>query len=190
MIHKALEFLQDYLNKELKMTLALSEDSVVASSLVNPDGSVVESTQNKVVISIVNMEHETFVKSTQQYKSDGEHSYGKINPPIHLNLYLLITSNHSNYLEAYKRLSVVITKFQANPYFNKNEFSQMPDPIKKLTLEIFNIPITELSHIWSGIGAKYVPSIIYKMRMVTLEETKIKKEIPGVTGLGNTAKSS
>ena len=64
----------------------------------------------------------------------------------------------------------------------------MQSPLEKLTMEIFNLPINELSHIWSGIGAKYVPSIIYKIRMLTIQEEIIKKEVPSVTGLSGNSK--
>ena len=59
----------------------------------------------------------------------------------------------------------------------------MPSPLEKLTFEIFNLPINELSHIWSGIGAKYVPSIIYKVRMISIQENIAKEEIPSVSQL-------
>jgi len=189
MITKSLTFLTDFLNHELKISFGLDINPVVASSLINPDGSITDNIENKIVISVINMEHETYAKSQQNYKNDGN-TYGKIAPAIHLNLYLLISANYSsnNYLEAFKILSEVISTLQANPYFTSQENPTMESPLTKLTLEIFNIPITELSHIWSGIGAKYVPSIVYKMRMITIQEGKIKKEIPAIKGLGRKLK--
>ncbi len=186
MITKALTFLTDFLNQAVKTSLGLDKNTVIASSLINPDGTIAENVENKVVISVINMEHETYRKSLDNYKKDGSNTYGKVAPPVYLNLYLLISANFDsdNYLEAFKRLSAVITALQANPYFTKQENPAMQSPLTKLTLEIFNIPITELSHIWSGIGAKYVPSIVYKMRMITIQEEVIKKEIPAITGLG------
>ena len=190
MIDKALLFIQNYLNDELKKSLGTSKDFVVASSLVNPDGSVIAITQNKVVISIINLEHETFVKWQNNVRSDTGMTMGKVATPVFLNLYVLISSNHDNYMEALKRLSTVIGAFQARPYFSSQDSPSMPAPITKLTLEIFNVPITELSHIWSGIGAKYVPSILYKMRMIAIQENQLLKEVPTVSGLGNNVKRS
>ena len=189
MISKALIFLTDFLNQKLKISYGLDNDPVLASSLINPDGSIIDNIENKIIISVINMEHETFAKSQQNYKKNGN-SYGKIAPSIHLNLYLLISANYGskNYLEAFKMLSKVISTFQANPYFTTQENPTLESPLNKLTLEIYNIPITELSHIWSGIGAKYVPSIVYKMRMITIQEDKIDKEIPAITSLGKKLK--
>jgi len=185
MISKALTFISDFLNHEIKMTYGIDEDRVVVSSLINPDGSVTENIENKIIISVINLEHETTINSANNYVSGGDNTFGKISPPVYLNLYLLVSANYDsgNYVEALKMLSTVIGIFQSNTYFTKQKNPKMKSPVEKLTLEIFNLPINELSHIWSGIGAKYVPSIVYKVRMITIREDLITKEIPGVSGL-------
>ena len=190
MIAKTLSFITDLLNQELKMSFGLTDDRVIASSLINPDGSITNNVENKIVVSVINLEHETTRKSMNHYINDGVKSYGKIAPPVQLNVYLLVSANYdsSNYLEANKMLSAVIGVFQANPFFTKETNPEMQAPLEKLTLEIFNLPINELSHIWSGIGAKYVPSIIYKTRMLAIQEEKVKKLVPGISGLQGGAK--
>lgn len=185
MIAKALTFISNFLNKEIKMDYGIDENRVVVSSLINPDGTVSDQIENKVIISVINLEHETTVKSLNNYVQGNTNSYGKVSPPVHLNLYLLVSANYDsgNYIEALKMLSSVIGIFQANSYFTKSINPDMPAPLEKLTFEIYNLPINELSHIWSGIGAKYVPSILYKVRMITMQENLIKEEISGVGGL-------
>lgn len=185
MIAKALTFVSDFLNKEIKLNYGIDENRVVVSSLINPDGSVSENTENKVIISVINLEHETTVKSLNNYVAGNANNFGKTAPPVYLNLYLLVSANYDsgNYLEALKMLSSVIGIFQSNTYFTKQKNPELPSPLEKLTFEIFNLPINELSHIWSGIGAKYVPSIIYKVRMISMQENKITEEITGVGGL-------
>ncbi len=190
MIAEALTFISDFLNHEIKMSFGIDEDRVMVSSLINPDGSVTENIENKIIISVINLEHETTVKTMGNYVHEAGNSFGKKSPPVYLNLYLLISANYDskNYIEALKMLSAVIGVFQANTYFTKQTNPQMPSPLEKLTFEIFNIPISELSHIWSGIGAKYVPSIIYKVRMITVDDSLISKEITGVSGMQNNSK--
>ena len=189
MIAKTLTFITDLLNQELKMNFGFKDDRVVASSLVNPDGSMPSNAENKIVISLVNLEHETVMKSMGNYITDGGKNFAKVAPSVKLNLYVLVSANYdsSNYIESTKILSFIIGVLHTNPHFTKQTNPEMQSPIEKLTFEIFNLPINELSHIWSGIGAKYVPSIIYKVRMFTIQEDRIKKEIPGIGGLsGNT----
>ena len=190
MIAKALTFISNFLNKEIKMNYGIDEDRVMVSSLINPDGSVSDNIENKIIISVINLEHETTVKSANTYISGNTNNFGKIAPPVYLNLYLLVSANYDsgNYLEALKMLSSVIGIFQSNTYFTKQINPDMPAPLDKLTFEIFNLPINELSHIWSGIGAKYVPSILYKVRMITMQENLITEEISGVGGLKGSPK--
>ena len=185
MIAQALTFISGFLNKEIKTAYGIDEEKVVASSLINPDGSVTENIENKIVISVINLEHETTVKSLGNYAVGGGNSFGEKAPPVFLNLYLLVSANYDsgNYLEALKMLSTVIGIFQANTYFTRQDNPDMQSPVDKLTFEIFNLPINELSHIWSALGAKYVPSIFYKVRMLTMSEDVIRKEVSGVSGL-------
>lgn len=187
MISKALTFVSDFLNHEIKMSYGIDEDRVVISSLINPDGTITENIENKIVISVINLEHETTVNSQGNYVNGGNNNFGKVSPPVYLNIYLLISANYDsgNYIEALKMLSTVIGVFQANTYFTQQKNPTMPFPLEKLTFEIFNLPINELSHIWSGIGAKYVPSIVYKVRMISIREDLITKEIPGLSGVQN-----
>ncbi|MDN3643606.1 DUF4255 domain-containing protein [Lutimonas halocynthiae] len=185
MIAKALIFLTTFLNKQLNNSYDLMNNPVMASSLINPDGSITENIGNKIVISVINMEHETYMNPNEVYKRGTGSTLGQVTPPIYLNIYLMISANYNsdNYLEAFKNLSAVISVLQSNPYFTKKKHPEMADPLTKLTMEIFNVPLTELSHIWSGIGAKYVPSLVYKMRMITIQEDKVTREIPMITGL-------
>jgi hypothetical protein len=185
MIDKALSFISNYLNQRMRMSFGLNDDRVVVGSLINPDGSLTSNIENKILLSVINLEHETTVKSSPTLKHGSSNSYLKSPQPVHLNIYLLVSANYDsgNYLEALKMLSTVIGEFQSQPYFTSQENPDLPKNINKLTLEIFNLPLNELSHIWSGIGAKYVPSIVYKMRMITIDEGKVVQEIPGVSGL-------
>ena len=185
MIDKAMTFISDFLNTEIRLRYGIKEDIVIVGSLINLDGSVTENIENKIVGSIINLEHETTVKSLGNYVANGNNQFGKVAPPVFLNLYVLIAANYnsSNYMEALKMLSTVIGIFQANPYFTKQQNPTMPLPLERLTLEIFNLPINELSHIWSGIGAKYVPSILYKVRMIAIQEEMVKESVAGVSGL-------
>ncbi len=191
MLDKALQFITKLLNHELKLSFGLTDDVVVLGSLINLDGSVTKNIENKVIISIINLEHEKTVKNTGGYITDAQGKFGKVNPPVYLNIYLLIAANYNaeNYLEALKMLSAVIGVFQSAMVFTPETYPDLDSTIERLTFEIFNVPVQELSHLWSGIGAKYVPSMLYKVRMIGIQKGQVKEQVTGVSGLGtNTAK--
>lgn len=187
MLDKALLFIANHLNQNLKLTYGLTEDMAIPGSLINLDGSVTNTIENKIILSIVNLEQEKVVKHNGEFISSTSGKYGKINPAVFLNLYLLVSANYNaeNYLEALKMLSAVIQFFQSSMVFTSSAYPDLDSSIERLTFEIYNIPVQELSHIWSGIGAKYVPSIVYKVRMIGIQEGQIKEEITGVGGLNN-----
>lgn len=192
MLDRALLFITNFLNRNLKMNFGLTEDIVVAGSLINLDGSVTKNIENKVVISVINIEQENALKNIGGYIPGGQGGFGKVNPPIYLNLYLLISANYNseNYSEALKTLSAVISLFQSTDVFSSADFPDLDSSIDRLTFEIFNLPIQELSHIWSGIGAKYVPSMMYKVRMIGIQKGVIQEEISGISGLGTKAEKN
>jgi len=190
MLDKALTFVVSYLNRNLKMTFGLNEDVAVLGSLVNLDGSITKNIENKVILSIINLEHEKTVKNMGGYISNSQGTFGKVDPPVYLNLYVLLSANYNseNYLESLKMLSAVIDLFQSSIIFTPQTYPDLDPSIERLTFEIFNTPIQELSHIWNGIGAKYVPSMIYKIRMISFQKGIIKEEVAGVSGLGTNIK--
>ncbi|TPN86219.1 DUF4255 domain-containing protein [Aquimarina algicola] len=189
MLDKALLFITNLLNRDLKMSFGLADDIVVLGSLINLDGSVTQNIENKVVLSVINLEHEKTVKHMGGYIVDDQGKYGKVNPPVYLNIYMLVSANYNseNYVEALKMLTHVIGLFQASMIFTPETHPDLDPSIQRLTFEIYNVPIQELSHLWSGIGAKYVPSILYKIRMISIQKGHIKEEISGISGLGTSA---
>ncbi len=189
MLDKVLLFISDLLNKELKMTYGLTEDVVVVSSLVNLDGSITQNIENKIILSVINLEQEKAIKNRQEYMMTGKGTFNKVNLPVYLNIHLLVSANYnsSNYTEALKMLSTVIGTFQAAKAFTQESHPDLDDSVERLILEIYNIPVQDLSHVWSGIGAKYVPSIVYKVRMVSIQKGRIKEQISGIGGLNTSA---
>jgi len=106
MIAKALTFVSDFLNHQIKMSYGIDDDRVVVSSLINPDGSVTDNIENKVIVSLINLEHETAANGSKNYVSGANDSFGKVARPVYLNLYLLVSANYNsgNYMEALKML--------------------------------------------------------------------------------------
>jgi len=75
-------------------------------------------------------------------------------------------------IDALKFLSAVIAFFKIKPLFYPGEQFNLPDGLDKLSFEISNMSIQEQSNLWSAIGAKYLPSILYKVRLVTIDEKR------------------
>jgi hypothetical protein len=97
-----------------------------------------------------------------------------------MNLFILFSTNFTGQLvkESLKFISVIIGFFQNNNVFTSEEYPDMKND--KLIFEIFNLNFLEQNNLWASMGAKYVPSILYKVRMIVIEEGLIQFEIPEV----------
>lgn len=189
MIHQAVEHITRYLNLYLKSLFDLPEDVAVVAGLVEQDGSVEAHVANKLVVSVVNIEKEA-LPSTFSRSTSSDHAITTIGfPPVHLNVHLLISANYpgKNYTEALKFISYAALFFQGNPIFTHENTPDMSDDLSKITMEIENLNMRDLSSLWSVISGKYLPSILYKMRMITLDSREIKAQVRTMTGADNSS---
>jgi hypothetical protein len=75
--------------------------------------------------------------------------------------------------------------FQYKNVFTPANTPRLDNGIDKLVFEIASITPEQLNNIWGSIGAKYMPSVIYKMRMLTFDESIIKEFRPVVSGINS-----
>ncbi len=154
----------------MKNTYDLTEDVVVLSNIVEMDGSLSAGTSNKILIFLANMQKDTMPIQKQTRQGFGQRIVMKTTP-VYLNLSIVIAANFTakNYSESLKFISSVITYFQSNNIFDKNNSPNLDARIEKLLLEIENLQPQELQNLWSMFGGKYIPSIVYKVRTVILD---------------------
>lgn len=181
MIDTALVFLQRQLNIYLhtKLDPPPSGDAIVLlniSQLSEASGGGNNNNQQlNAYMTLVNVEEDRIRKSQENYvKSDTGVMYK--NPQVFLNLYVLFSVNLGTYTEALRRLSLIIQFFQ-----NKNVFDTLNSPsldpqIDKLIVDLFSMSFEQLNHLWGILGGKYLPSVLYKIRQVTVDENALQGE--------------
>jgi hypothetical protein len=159
------------LNQFLKNRYNLHEDPVILSKLIQLDGSVSVDGENKIVLTLINIEQETTLQNSPNYTHLNAHSSIRNTPPIYINLYVLMSVffQSSNYNESLKMLSAGISFFQQKPLFNSQNSAGLSECPEKITIEIVNLSISELSNLWGQLGGKYQPSILFKLRMLTFD---------------------
>lgn len=187
MIDAALSFLSDELNEFLKIksndpdTTRIILSNVAISSGA---GSGVGIPDNHLGMSLINIEEERVFKDqrTAFINSDGltEH----MNPDLRLNLYILISANYQDsiasgssedYKEGLKQLSYVISFFQSkNVFTNDNSPTLADSSIQKLIIELYSYNFEQLNNFWSVLGTHYLPSVLYKVRVITFQEQALQ----------------
>ncbi len=132
--------------------------------------------QDTIGLTVLNIEEERLTKAhTPDFiYRDGRHV---VQPPVlKLNLSAMFAANFRVYDQALKHLAIVLGYFQTHPVFTPDEHPAQDPRIEKLVVELQSLTFEQLNQVWGFIGAKQLPAVFYRVRMVILEP-----EIP--TGL-------
>ena len=185
MIHNLLPVVCSELNDYFKSRYGVREDRLVLSNLINQDGSVALEGSNTVVCSLVNVEEETTLKATAGTTSSGG-TFVKSSPDIYVNLTIIFSSYFvgKNYVEALKFLSGVIYFFQGKPVFTNDNTPGLSDNVEKAVFDLTSLSFHDLSAVFQMMGSKYLPSVVYRIRMLTFATDNMEDTIPSISGIG------
>lgn len=183
MISAAITGIASQLNQSLRRTFQVSEDLVVVSNLSEPDGSLGSQVANKLVVFLVNIEKDALPYQPSALSHSGASRSGLSHAPVHLNLLLMFAATFSgtNYTEALKFISHTIGFFQSRPVFDHQNTPELDSRISKLMLDIENLSISDLSNLWGIVSGKYMPSVLYRMRMLAIDSGQLIGQAPYVS---------
>lgn len=172
MIKEALGFLEKELKNYLSVKLNAGSEEVIKVGnivkVIDGDGDT-SSNATRALISLVNIEEDRLMKSPDNYRKSEDRIIYK-NPKVYLNLYLLITAKQADYAEALKVLSYIIQFFQHKFVFDTQNSPLLDPKIERLVLDLHSLNFEQMNHLWGILGGKYMPSVLYKMRVVGIEE--------------------
>lgn len=186
MIEKTLTFLRDEVNKYMRLQAGLpaGEDKVVLSNIVDVDqNDSIGLPENKVVLSLIFLEEERLSKSQDHYLRTPDGKISSANPPLKFNLYVLFAAhfNNTNYSEALKMLSLTVRFFQGRNVFDAKSYPLLSEDLDRLIVDLYTQPMDQQSQLWQALGGKFLPSVMYKIRLVTFAESIAHREIPRIT---------
>lgn len=145
--------------------------------------------RNKLILSVVNIKEEKALKNLPNYVRDDvslKASYE--NPPVFLNLQILISATHTNYSDALLVLSRAICFFQHKNVFTPDNVSpgsitaNAPNnPLDqleafKLIFDLYSPTMEEVNHLWGTLGGKQYPFVLYMLRMIDLKFKAVQSE--------------
>lgn len=174
MINQAIQAIISRLNAYI----GTAEPDVIPGNLSLIDAfqdNASQSLKDKVVASVVNIEQEGSLRNIPFRRPslgpDGLPRVQEREPEIHLNVYLLFGSNKSNYGTALLRISQVIAFFQRTSVFTPADIPEMEAlDLTKLVFDLYSTNFAELNQLWSILGGKYIPSVVYKMRLCIIQD--------------------
>ena len=186
MIDKAIVFLHQRINQHLKINLKDDPraELISLSGILKQDGTVAIA-DNSMALTLINLEEETTMGVPVNYINSGN-DHGLVNPDLHLNMHLLVTANYNNYAEGLKSLGLVLRFFQGQNVFNAENSADIESVgVQKLIVKLCKIPFEKQNHVWGTLGAKYMPSAIYKVTMISIQEGQILELVPSSSSVDN-----
>lgn len=200
MIDNALKIIANEVNKYVVRKLDPDRDptstrriatgNVTKVQEADATGSRSEALSAPGILSLVNIEEERLAKSVNNYVRVNDKVEYK-NPKIFLNLYCLFALNHTSYDTSLQYLSLIMQFFQYRNFINHK--NTPPDnglvldaKIDKLIFDMVSMNFEQVNHLWATLGGKYLPSVLYKVRMVTIEDDTPEMEGGTISGLSIT----
>lgn len=173
MINESLQFIADELNKYLvlKMGPANEPPRLILGNVSRLfDGEVAATgLVNRVILSLVNVEEDRVAKQQENFvRTDVSTRYK--NPQLYLNLYILFSANRTGYADALQHLSYILQFFQFQHVFTPITHPDLDPRIQKLIVDLCTLNFEQVNHLWSTLGGKYIPSVLYKVRQITIDE--------------------
>jgi hypothetical protein len=145
--------------------------------------------RNKVLLSVVNLQEERTLKNTPAHvRDDVQMRVRYENPPTFLNLAVLLTATHTEYINALRALSRALLFFQYRNVLTQdnvapNSISQDAPPRDadrltefKLIFNLWSPTFEEVNDMWGMLGGKQFPFALYSMRMLELKFRAIQRE--------------
>lgn len=186
MIQQALQYTTNTFNQFVKNQFELDDTPVITNTIIAPDGSIPLENKNKIVISLIHIAQET---TKQFYNKSPQIVNGKYvhkRPTECYNLYLLVTANFDNYQEALKFINVSVKFFQTYALIDANRNSNIPKGLSKIEFDLEKENnYMQMQNLWTALGAKYQPSLIYKMRLITISSDEVHQFDSPISHLSN-----
>jgi Pvc16 N-terminal domain len=170
-IDSALRIVASELQAALQPRGAGSDKLVVVSNLAEAGGGTNEETNERVAIFLVNIQREDVPMRAPRTVDFGEDRLAVRMAPVHLSLLVMVAANFggSKYNEALKLIAGTIAFFQGKPLFTPANVPDLDSGIEQLSIEMENLSTTDLSNLWGVFGGRYVPSVLYRLRLLSID---------------------
>ncbi|MCD7849328.1 MAG: DUF4255 domain-containing protein [Parabacteroides sp.] len=162
MIRKILTSYAERLNEYLS-TFHHRPEGLAAAG---PIGNAAEERPNKMMLCLLNVERETTggISAPMQRRKD---DYIRMQPPLLLNLNVMLAAVYDErlYAESLSVLTDTLSFIQSTPKFRVAGTDY--------TIEIVTLSTQDMNNVWTLMGGQYYPSVVCKIRRLTLESEEI-----------------
>jgi hypothetical protein len=182
LLQSTLELLRDRLDAAFQIADPRSEEWVALTNPVDPDGRVSESARNKLVMALVGLQSDKTIGTFPAPMPVSGDQFAIVAAPLNVNAFVLFVANFSdsNYPTGLGMLSRAIGFFQQNPVFTHDRLPGLAPEIEKIALDFVSLDLTQTNHLMGMLGLKYLPSALYRLRMLPFGSDAIAGLVPAV----------
>jgi len=180
MLDRVLDFFSGELNAYFQAKTGVVGDTVSAGPIVNDSGKYAIQ-ENSIAATIINIEEDAILRDQLAEVRYQQNQHVTLEPKLKLNIYVLFSANYTRYDQALKHLSLVLSYFQSQRVFTSTNFPNLNSAINRLSVEMQTLSYDQLNQIWAYIGGKHLPSVLYRVRLVSIQDESLSNVQPPLT---------
>lgn len=175
MIYEAIQIISEQLNNYLTSAGLSNLVTLQNVAMLETSEDNAAKLNGKVILTLVNLEEESTLRNLPHYKVIDKETTEYRNPPVNMNIYLLVAANCNTYTNSLRAISKTIEFFQGKKVFTsenttyeeKEDFDVLGS--FKLIVELYTASFEQLNHVWGTLGGRQLPSVIYKIQLVEID---------------------
>ena len=169
MIHEVMNLLSDKLNAYIRLKAGINEDRVRFLDGTNFDP--IQFPLDYITPIIVNIQEERTLRQKDYYEPVIRNGMKtEISPEIRIKLIVVFVSRFKQYDQGLKFLSLIIRFFQANRLIDRDGAPELSEEIDRLFVEMMTMPMSEQNDIWNALRVCYLPSVAFRVSMLTYRD--------------------
>lgn len=175
MIYEALQILSEQLNNYLTDNGLINLVTLDNIAMIETSAENADKLANKVVLTLLMLNEEKTLRNQPNYKVIDKSDTEYRNPPISLNLFLLVSANCNTYVNSLRSISKTIEFFQGKSIFTsenttytiKEDF-ETPEHFKFI-VSLYSPSFEQLNQLWGTLGGRQLPSAIYQIQLIEID---------------------
>lgn len=174
MLIDALTVLKDSVNDYLNLSSGQRPADSDLGQVVFTESEKIDFVEFKlgtITLLLINVEREHALRPADPYRrmqADG--STLRSSPPICLNLLVLFAARFKDYKQSLRLLSQILQFFVNRPVLDHENTPALSDRIEKLSVDLLTLPLMDQNDLWSVLRSAYLPSLLFKVRMISLQD--------------------
>ncbi|MBS0030009.1 DUF4255 domain-containing protein [Chitinophaga sp. 22321] len=129
------------------------------------EGGGEELFHDKVILTLISVEEENAMRNNYPIREIGS-TFVKEKSAVYVNVFLLFSARYETYVTSVQAISHVISCFQAT----RRLLISVNGEEQEAVLNLHNLGFENLNNLWTVMGGRYLPSVIYKARVLMFQQ--------------------